>query len=82
MTQTDLHNRLAGEIVAAIVRPTLQSGGTMADVLVLCESVIVGVALAAIRLGGDEIVLDTMLRGAKQRLAAIRLNTIPPAGEA
>lgn len=80
--QTELHNRLAGEIVARIVRPVIGEGGDFTDVMVLTESVLVGVALACIKLGGDETVLDVMLDAAKQRLAEIRLKDIETKGEA
>lgn len=78
--QTDLHNRLAGEIVASIVRPVYDAGGGPTDVMVLTESVLVGVALACIRLGGDDTVLDVMFERAKKRLAEIRLGGLPAAG--
>lgn len=80
--QADLHNRLAGQIVASIVRPPLEAGGTTTDVMVLFESVVVGVSLAVIKLGGDEAVLDVVLKGARERLAEIRLKPIKPEGSA
>lgn len=61
--QAALHNRLAGQIAASIIKPVLEAGGTTTDVMVLTESVITGVALACIKLGGDERVLDLMGRG-------------------
>ncbi len=80
--QTALHNKLAGEIVAQIVRGPLDNGGKVTDVMVLAESVVVGVALATIRLGGDEKVLDVMFEAAKTRLAEIRLKDIEAKGSA
>lgn len=80
--QTDLHNRAAGHIVSAIVKTPLESGGKVTDVMVLLESVIVGVSLAVIRLGGDDKVLDTVMEGAKARLAEIRLGPIKTDGKA
>lgn len=79
-SQSELHNRLAGEIVASIVRPIMTSGGSTEAVMVLTESVLVGVALACIKLGGDEKVLDVMVDAAKKRLAEIRLKDIPTGG--
>lgn len=79
---SDVHNKLAGEIVRQIVKGPLDSGGDITAVLVLAESVIVGVALATIRLGGDEKVLDIMLDAAKARLAEIRLKDIETKGKA
>lgn len=79
-TQSDLHNRLAGEIVASIVKPPLKAGGGYPDVLVLLESTIVGVMLVVAKLGGDEIVLDTVVDNAKKRLAELRLGGLPTKG--
>lgn len=78
--QAEVHNRLAGGIVGQIVRGPIESGGNVEHVLVLTESVLVGVALACIRLGGDEKVLDTMFEAAKARLAEIRLRDIETQG--
>jgi len=75
-----LHNKLAGDIVASIVRPVMDAGGDFADVLVLFESVTVGVMLAGIKLGGDNITLDTVMAGAKERLATIRLEDLDTQG--
>lgn len=77
-----IHNRTAGEIVKQIVRPTLEAGGQMTDVLVLLESVVLGVILVAVKLGGDEIVLDQVVAGAKARLAEQRLGPIETKGQA
>ena len=82
MDQGDLHNQLAGKIVASIVKPPLDNGGGTADVLVLLESVITGVVLAVTKLGGDEIVLDTITESVKERLAKDRLGDRVTAGEA
>jgi len=80
MDATKLHNEMAGELVKAIVKPIINGGGTIPQVMVLTESVLVGVALACIRLGGDEKVLDTMVDAAKNRLAEIRLKDIETKG--
>ena len=72
----ELHNQLAGEIVAKIVKSTIEAGGDVSDVVVLTESVIVGVALAATKLGVSKAVpeiLDVMIDQAKERLAEIQL---------
>lgn len=80
--QSKIHNELAGSITSQIVRGPLEAGGEITDVLVLAESVIVGVALATIKLGGDAKVLDVMFEAAKARLAEIRLKDIPTSGSA
>lgn len=79
---SDLHNRLAGEIVAAIVKPTIEAGGDHAAVLVLLESVIAGTVVVLAKLGGDEVVLDVLVEGVKARIAELRLKDAPPHGSA
>lgn len=78
--QSALHNRLAGQIVASIVKPPLEAGGQFTDVLVLLESVIVGVLLMGVKLGGDEIVFDSLMERVKGRLAELRLKDIKTEG--
>jgi hypothetical protein len=80
--QRELHNRLAGEIVASIVKPPIAAGGEFTDVLILLESVIVGVCAVAVKVGGDEVVLDVVVDGARQRLAEMRLGAVEPGGSA
>lgn len=78
--QVALHNRIAGEIVASIVKTPLDAGGKVTDVMVLLETVIVGVCLACVRLGGDDKVLDVVLERARARLAEQRLGNLEAAG--
>ena len=80
--QTEIHNRIAGEIVKAIVKPPLDAGGQFEDVLVILESVILGVMLMAVKLGGDDKVLDEVMLHVKERLAKERLSGIEPSGTA
>ena len=82
MTPAEIHNRDAGAIVRQIVKPTLDAGGSMTQVLVLLESVVTGVLTVAVKLGGDNVVLDTLIEGARARMADIRLTDIPPKGSA
>jgi hypothetical protein len=37
---TELHNRLAKQIVSQIVNEPITAGGTISDVMMLCESVL------------------------------------------
>lgn len=80
--QSELHNRIAGEIVVSIVRPIFESGGRTSDVMVLLESVMVGVIFGCTKLGGDEIILDELMDAVKRRLAELRLGELPPIGRA
>lgn len=85
-SQSELHNRLTGEIVKSIVLPPLAAGGDFKDVMVLLESVIAGVVLGMFKLGGDNIVLDTVLAGVKARVEEVmareRLGPLPTKGSA
>lgn len=67
--QVELHNKLAGEIVASIVKPVIGSGGQPTDVLVLTESVVLGVMLCLSTHGSAEIVFDKLVDGVRRRLA-------------
>ena len=78
--QTELHNRIAGPIVASIVKPVMDAGGSYTDVLVVLESVVVGVMLVVVKLGGDNIVLDVFFEAIRARLAKDRLEPITPRG--
>lgn len=80
--KTTLHNRIAPEALKAIIRPINEAGGSVEDILVVLESVIVGVVLYGAKVGGDEIVVDTIMEGVKARLAEQRLGPIKPAGSA
>jgi len=81
MNASEVHNANVGKIVNSIISPILMSGGSVSQIMVLTESVLVGVSLACIKLGGDEIVLDVMMKAAKERLAEIRLRDIEVSGE-
>lgn len=78
---TELHNRMAPEIVKLIVRETTKVGGTPKDILLITESVVMGVVLAVVKLGGDEKVLDVMIDSVRARLAEARLGDLRPAGK-
>ena len=83
---TELHNRLAPEIVSRIIRETLAAGGDSVDVMVLTESVVLGALLACVKIGGDERALDVMFDGLRDRLSAklaeARLTSISARGSA
>ena len=50
---TEVHNRLAKQIVSQIVNEPIAAGGNISDVMVLCESVLVSVVLRCFQLGRD-----------------------------
>jgi hypothetical protein len=53
--------RLAKQIVSQIVNEPIEAGGTMSDVMMLCESVMVGVMLGCFQLGSDAKVVDLIV---------------------
>jgi hypothetical protein len=76
----DVHNELAGKIVRSIFEPIYENGGSPQDILIITESVVLGVMLAIVKFGGDDFVLDTMVDGVKRRLSEERLRHLPPQG--
>lgn len=76
------HNEAAGAIVTLLIGGVAKAGGSLRDTLVLTESVLVGVMLAIVRLGGDDLVLDELVGRVRQRLAEKRLGGIPVEGAA
>lgn len=77
---TELHNRVAKQIVAQVLSETRAAGGSYSDLLVICESVLVGVVIECFRLGHDAKVLDLLFAAAKARLAKIRLDDLEAKG--
>ena len=73
---TELHNRLAKEIIAKLLEEPIAAGGTLSDVMMICESVIVGVMLGCFQLGSDVKMLDIIVDRVKERLAKARLSDI------
>lgn len=73
LTQAELHNQLAPELIRTIVRRPLDSSGDLTDVAVLTESVLIGVVDAMIALGAPADVLDLIHVNAKHRQAQLRL---------
>ena len=92
-SRQQLHDRVAGAVVAAIVQPVVEAGGQPADVLVLAESVLAGVLVAVATLAagavvgapvrrGPELLLDALAGRVRARLAAQALGATKPAGTA
>lgn len=72
VTITELHNRLANQIVSQIVEEPLAVGGTMSDVMFLCESVLVGVVLGCFEHGADSQMLEILFDRARERIVKMR----------
>lgn len=71
-----LHNQVAGDIVGSIVRPVVGGGGEPRDILVLLESVALGVCLfleqtAEFR-DKPEALIDQLADGIKVRWGEMR----------
>jgi hypothetical protein len=81
-TAAALHNRLAPRIAAEIMEEPMAAGGTMSDVMMLLESIMVGIALGCIPPDGDATILDAIVGRAKDRIARARLADIETAGSA
>jgi hypothetical protein len=65
------HNEQAGEIVTQIVKPIFDLGGSEGDVLVMLESIVVGVLLT-MDPRGDDVRTMMLLEGAHARIGEIR----------
>jgi hypothetical protein len=72
MTPAEVHNHHAPLIVESIIRPMLEAGGDTTDILVVLETVVTGVLLWSVKEGGDEKVVDILLKSVKERMAEIR----------
>jgi hypothetical protein len=79
---TELHNKLSEEIVLKILQEPIVAGGSVSDVMLLCESVIVGVFLKTFHVGSDVKALDLVIGRVKERLAKARLEDVGPKGRA
>jgi hypothetical protein len=77
---TELHNCLAKRIASQIVNEPIAAGGTMSDVMMLCESVLVGVIFGCFQLGSDAKAFDLIVTRVKERLAKIRLEDLEAKG--
>jgi hypothetical protein len=77
---TEVHDRLAKQIVSQIVNEPIAAGGNISDVMVLCESVLVGVVLGCFQLGSDVKAFDLIVGRVKDRLAKIRLEDLETKG--
>ena len=57
-------------------------GDRPVDLLIFAETLVVGIFMLIVRLGGDEPVLEVFAEGVRQRLAEQRLGPIEPDGHA
>jgi hypothetical protein len=77
--QTDVHNRIVGDIVRSIVQPPIEAGGSFISVLVVLESVTLGVLLSLQRLekwseGETAVFRETLNEAVASRLATAARN--------
>ena len=79
-TLKELHNRLAKQIVSQIINEPIAAGGTISDVMMLCESVLAGVVLRWFQLGSDVKAFDLIVTRVKERLAKARMEDLETKG--
>jgi hypothetical protein len=77
---TELHNRLAEQIVSQMMNEPIRAGGTISDVMALLESVLVDVMLGCFEPGSDVKALDLVAGRVKERLAEARLEKLEAKG--
>jgi hypothetical protein len=77
---TTVRSRIANQIVSQIVNEPIAAGGSISDVMALCESVLVGVILGCFQLGSDIKALDLIVSRVKERLSKIRLEDLKTKG--
>ena len=77
---TELHNRLARQIVSLIADEPIKAGGTISDVMALLESVLLDIALGCSEPGSDVKALDLVVGRVKERLAQVRLEKLETKG--
>ena len=65
---------------AGFIFRDLAAGGPMSDVMMLCESVLVGVVLGCFQLGSDVKAFDLIVTRVKERLARVRLEDLETKG--
>lgn len=81
-TRAEIHGRVTRAAIFNIIGPILMTRGSVSDIMVAGESLLVGIALSCVKLGGDDRVLDVMFAGAKERLTEMRLADIETGGQA
>ena len=74
---SERHNEATLPILREITR---RIGTEPSDLLVFAETIVVGIFLLVVKMGGDEPVADVFIEGVKQRLAEQRLGELD-AGE-
>lgn len=75
--QQILHNKLAMKLTKQIIEGPMNSGGDFADVMVLLESISVGVFLVGQKLGYDsEDTMQEYMRQVRELLATTKEETV------
>jgi hypothetical protein len=69
-----LHNHLIVQLMPLVVERPIESGGTVWDVMLLCESLLVGIALKFFPEGGDKQMLEALTTRVVERLGKARLD--------
>src|SRR4051794_5953731 len=82
LTAEEVHDRLVGPLVGAVLLPLTEAGGSGADVLALLEAVAAGVLAITASPDRDAEVLSTFGSNVAKRLALFRLGAAEPQGSA
>ena len=82
MTLYEASDDLVREIVASIVKPTIEGDGPTEGIMLLLEDVVAGVLLMTVKPEGDDPVLDILIDRVRERLASFRLMNMETEGEA
>lgn len=75
-----VHQEIVPAIVTTIVSSVRAAGGGPIDMLVILESIIVGVLVMTTKVGGEEHVMEEVTKGVLSRVAELRLTVSEPAG--
>lgn len=79
MTPSERHNAAVKPVLREITR---RIGPDPKALLVFAATLVTGIFMVIVRLGGDEPVLEVFMEDVKDRLANARLGSLEPKGEA
>ncbi len=75
-TKAQAVNDVAVSAYELLVKRTIGRGMAPADALIALEGTVMGVILAIAKEGGEQVVLDTMVQGVRQRLIEARAKVV------
>lgn len=81
-TRAEVHNKLATELVKTIARTCGGPNNDPRDMLVVAESIVVGIILLSMKPGSEEKATQIMMRNVVERAKQIRALARPAEGSA